>query len=882
MSATPVTEQPSDIELNAFGAAIHESFFGSNDYLTQAGARIAATSNPRLEHSRDQSNSLTEAAPLLLQHNHVNDNFPAPHPRSDARAGSSEHESEPTDVTFASIALLSPWIPMSDPSHRRAQTWRVQRSRREFVLWGAFTVVTLVFILNLIITILGWRVLKSDTPDTYIRSLYSGACDEVGRRSVITHLAINIMSTLMLGASNLCMQLVVAPTRREVNKAHKKGRWLDIGVPSFRNLPYIPRSSRIVWCLLALTSLPVHFLYNSAVFSTFATNNYMIMVVTNDFFAHPFEKLNDTIVGSGPILEGSLVYNRTYGSPFFMKTIETMFPDHRFLTNAMTNLSLPECLDLYSQAFRYRPNVIMVTPQARTSTILEGAPIGPPWDPKSNCSLYSIGTTPPKSNNPNGASLLSFGLRTPDTYSGNLCDYSQSLQGQRCGSMKTWSTEDFASWEYDYCPSFPVDYCMVADMDPAHNEAMSTCHLQFSPTVILVVTIFNACKCFCVLWVIWTRREQSICTLGDAIASFLEIPDEHTRATGVATKSTIEGLEKRDAIKAGEAVRWTPTRIRWWRASTARRWILAFSLLRSFLVLGAAAALTGNGIWVQKYYFRSISLSALWDLGFGKPNFYEIIFWNQRTDGQMGLFLNILIANIWQVLLSMVYVMQNALLSCLLLADEWAGFAVDRKTLRVTNPRGIQRSSYFVSMPLKYAMPFLAVFAIMHWLLSQCTFIIRVLVFDADGSSLPGWTTAGFSISACLITITLAALMLIAYSLNAVFRKYPDDPAMPLASTCSLAISSNCHRPDGDVDAHLLPVQWGVYDSTSHDYPARCAFTTSRYVKPPEVGQLILGLPDERTGKKYSQLVWGKRKRDEFTVQRWARQSFEFLGIGSR
>lgn len=78
---------------------------------------------------------------------------------------------------------------------------------------------------------------------------------------------------------------------------------------------------------------------------------------------------------------------------------------------------------------------------------------------------------------------------------------------------------------------------------------------------------------------------------------------------------------------------------------------------------------------------------------------------------------------------------------------------------------------------------------------------------------------------------------------NAFLRKWPAASAMPLVSTCSAAISANCHRPDQDNDAHLLPVRWGVWGRDQHGREM-CSFTTSYLVKRPEDGQELLGIPD--------------------------------------
>jgi hypothetical protein len=65
----------------------------------------------------------------------------------------------------------------------------------------------------------------------------------------------------MLGASNLCLQLIASPSREQINIAHSRGISLEIGIPSIRNLRHIPVRSRIVWCILGLSSLAIHFVY---------------------------------------------------------------------------------------------------------------------------------------------------------------------------------------------------------------------------------------------------------------------------------------------------------------------------------------------------------------------------------------------------------------------------------------------------------------------------------------------------------------------------------------------------------------------------------------------------------------------------------------------
>lgn len=74
------------------------------------------------------------------------------------------------------------------------------------------------------------------------------------------HAVINILGTLLLGASNYVMQVLGAPTRQQVDAAHHKQTSLFIGVPNLRNLRWVGAKRLIVWLLLALSALPLHLL----------------------------------------------------------------------------------------------------------------------------------------------------------------------------------------------------------------------------------------------------------------------------------------------------------------------------------------------------------------------------------------------------------------------------------------------------------------------------------------------------------------------------------------------------------------------------------------------------------------------------------------------
>jgi hypothetical protein len=168
---------------------------------------------------------------------------------SKARITEEEHQ-------YASRSFLGPWFPAVN--YPPSKKWRTLKARRHVVILGSLATMLIVCMTNTVLTIVAWHGLGGWSDG--VVTIHQGDCGVVKRADAFIHIGINVLSTLLLSASNFVMQLVAAPTRKEVDTAHRKGIWLDIGVPSFRNLRQISRSSRLLWICLAASSLPIHFL----------------------------------------------------------------------------------------------------------------------------------------------------------------------------------------------------------------------------------------------------------------------------------------------------------------------------------------------------------------------------------------------------------------------------------------------------------------------------------------------------------------------------------------------------------------------------------------------------------------------------------------------
>lgn len=93
---------------------------------------------------------------------------------------------------------------------------------------------------------------------TKVGTIYAGDCATVRHADSGLHIAINVMGTILLGASNYTMQCLSSPTREEVDTAHSRGGYLDIGLPSPKNLNGWKK--KIVFMFLVLSTVPLHFL----------------------------------------------------------------------------------------------------------------------------------------------------------------------------------------------------------------------------------------------------------------------------------------------------------------------------------------------------------------------------------------------------------------------------------------------------------------------------------------------------------------------------------------------------------------------------------------------------------------------------------------------
>ena len=376
-------------------------------------------------------------------------------------------------------------------------------------------IAAVVLIINLIFTI--WAVSNSGIQDG-LGTLQDGSCKRTTTLTFWIHLAVNVLSTLLLGASNYSMQYLSSPTRSEIDNAHNQGVWLDIGVPSVRNLRRLSTIRIVLWWLLAISSIPLHLLYNSAVFSSLCTSEYNVFLVSSEFLdGAPFDVSDMTVYGYSHTLE-----------------------DYQKDQTSLEKLDNKACVELYTAPIISKfSDVVLVSTHSNATNFL-------PFYDHSQSQLLT-----------GRDGLCSLPMLSH-------CDPSEVID-----NPQNWSID--MSTMPPWCePTTPflndgrrIQYCLSKRVE-------EHCKLQFSLVIMIVVVISNLIKTVCMSMIVWKQDSEPLVTLGDAIASFLDRPDMTTKGNCIAGKTRFEDGRSWDLMLSG----WYLKRLRWFRAASKRRWLI--------------------------------------------------------------------------------------------------------------------------------------------------------------------------------------------------------------------------------------------------------------------------------------------------------------------
>lgn len=378
--------------------------------------------------------------------------------------------------------------------------------------------------------------------------LYQGDCKLVARYNTVAHLGINIVSTLLLSASNYCAQLLVAPTRSEVDRAHEKRDWLDIGVPSFRNLwkRRIAQKRKATWTLLMISSVLLHLIWNSAVFAAKPFNSYRVLTVTSDYL---------TDAGPWPTQNNQTLY--------LLQNPKSLF-----------YLNATQCIERYISPNPGQMDVLVV---AANVTMRDRASL---VDGNSSSSLlYEYDSFDGGTNWIWASSWLCSAYAQPGSRPVSWC-IAENL-AKEVDWIVAWYSW-ISNGILDKSLWVKVDHCVSAGVESLDNHYA----LRYSALILLTVCILNTAKCAAIYYTAFLhyrsntshREKASLVTIGDAVASFLAEKDPTTERLPFASREEFTKekwpTQRSPRLHPGPSLCAIPS----FRAASWTRWLVTLAL----------------------------------------------------------------------------------------------------------------------------------------------------------------------------------------------------------------------------------------------------------------------------------------------------------------
>ncbi|EEU37270.1 uncharacterized protein NECHADRAFT_22243, partial [Fusarium vanettenii 77-13-4] len=595
----------------------------------------------------------------------------------------------------------------------------------------------------------------------------SGSCRTAGIYSTLIRVGTTAVSTLLIGGSNYCMQCLTAPTRKDLQKAHDKGIWLDVGVQSIRNLRTIKGYRSFLWLLITISSIPIHLLNFTEELPRNATE-----------YLNSIKKAQDW---PGSASESDI--------------------------GKFKRLSVEECIDAYAKPVVSGRRTVIITTANETG----GEPFAFGYE-------YFVGryiNTTTSAYRP--YEWICYDFQLPYEYAFSCYRFIHNLTEQR-GQWAPWF--------------LPAMYC--------HSEIVEEdCALNASQPIMIAIILCNSIKLIIMTTMVFWVKGWPIITLGDAIQSFLNEPDPTTEGLCLLSKAAvtdqpalwpkIELTDEPDPIMARRR------RYRWSDAASSRRWfytlaIFGVSLMGMIIFFGLIIDLIKNNDIVNPF-----------SIGFGSVDTAAVMTYLSiptSTKHRYRILAAVVVANLPQMIFSVITFSLNNLLTVIYTAQEWEGFSRYRKTLRVSEPKGEQRSTYFLQLPYRIAVPFHVATGVISWLLSNSVFPLVISSYDSLGRAMTDVDVAacGFSPWPMVLAIVVGVVLMAGVCSFFVLRFVS---TMPMVGTCSAAISAACHHDDGQEEVSLKPVKWGavfVPETEGQEWVGHCCFTSS-LVKRPKPGR---------------------------------------------
>ncbi|KAI0452085.1 hypothetical protein F5B21DRAFT_516249 [Xylaria acuta] len=682
---------------------------------------------------------------------------------------------------------------------------------------------------------------------------YAGSCSgrNVTTINIALHLLINVVSTLVV--------ILNSPSREEIDRAHAAGSWLDVGVSSIRNTFRLSKFKSSCWTVLVLSSIPIHLLFNSAIFRTdYRGAEFHLTIATEDFtkdatYFPPgaslffpglssvdldeYKSNEDPSISqydANGVAEGYGDYGfqvppsdyNDENSPV-LRNISTTAKD----AGQWTKLDADACKKAYTscQGLSEYGNVVLVVNKPggwvrddmwklRSNESRFWDRYVPPDQPNhlffdAQCSVHSEYNSN-RASDCNNACMGALGKTSilrgyyvpystglyPSDIEADWTSYSFiniSVLEAAFGKEPEWGLEGYQLHHTasDFRPS-----ALDLSIDYCLVQPIeTTCRVGVAPALLLTVTLFvviKTCTAIIVTTSMGHARQEPLVTPGDAIASLITQPDAITAGYCTMSHGQIrEAFRSYPSPPQSEARPWFGARTVWASVIPKSQWVTSYL----FITIGIGICIGLLSMAIIKPMLTCLdgrSGSSITRGGFFPSNNSPIIPLN------FTLVNSVLLANTPQLLLTFCYFTYNNIFTHLHSAQEWAQFGYGFFPLRVTDPKGHQLSTYRLQLPYRYSLSLMVVSIFLHWVLANTIYVLISVGgyyrYDStlSDSSLPADAATLVGYSpTALLTLTIVSIILAL--IPPIWSSLTRLPPNIVVPGCnSLALSAACHVSD--------------------------------------------------------------------------------------
>jgi hypothetical protein len=473
--------------------------------------------------------------------------------------------------------------------------WRQTSIQNCFLTWIIFVGLTIPLILSIVAD--GF---------TGVHILFAGDCNTADKVNKGLHFALISISTIALLSAGFHLRLLCSPTRDEIDLARGEARSLEIGAISLLNFRHIPVLKFILWLGFLLTSIPLHLIFNAAVFMTDTSTAY------NQAFAS--EGILNKALWSVPGVADLGTYdwaNDSYSVP-----ASQMFQSYNSDPTNWEELNTVQCRQAYlqpSNGLRDYRNLIVVVeagpvldPRGWKLSQLWGNSTPPPYNESISTNNESIPAIPETAFNSlwwfsTSCDIINYLKETSNICFESLDGYLDLESGPGTTFDGPWTftwvqpDEKYLDPGFNYTyNNVTAQYCMAERFD-------APCKVEISNVLMFIVCIFILAQGILSLLVLYfTWNSHPLIILGDAIESFLDKPDPTTR--GLCTLS-MRGFAKLTKMfpRVTTVLIWAPMPRDWIssrktlsKAVTRYQWLFAYIIALIVLVISIVLLSMGD------------------------------------------------------------------------------------------------------------------------------------------------------------------------------------------------------------------------------------------------------------------------------------------------